>query len=577
MIYCFSQPSQKREVEWVLLRVAARETTRFSFPRRKSTLVRLSSKQWKAFDTRAKAGRVLLSVINRKVCTRGVYVDLAVPLLRAHTDRPPIERMSANTVCLCGGEFSTQVLLVQHANHHGHMIRCSCHRLFATSQHLRDHEQDTHPHHTGSFEVLALINTTTSSKPPTGHTCTVCHTTLANERGLAMHKQAKHPSCPVCLQNFPTAMQLEGHQQATAHCYCAEHSLAFISNGQLRNHLQASLHVTGFECTTCERSFRSNRALSDHLGSEGHSNVARAFQARVRATGRSSSSRAQSGPATQEEEATLRCHPCDRTFMHITGLYQHKRSVKHHPLSDLRCPFSKDCTQAFTSPSALLFHLEAGTCKSGMNRAKVNSLVHQHDSDRHITSAANILDVNAAAAANDRSSSTANTITGLNALSLEDGSSAPGTVMEFQYADSITSDDDDGVPIFTPAASVLSVPLAKGPSSLSTASSAATEQQPWVCTVPDCQKTFKQRHSLAEHLKSPAHAPRLYHCPTGIGLPPSGHTIKSFKTMSGILQHLEAGACVGGRKVLDHIFAMVEAKITSVSGTNVRLLRNGRS
>lgn len=109
-------------------------------------------------------------------------------------------------VCLCGGEFSTQVLLVKHASAHGHMLRCSCQRLFGSHQQLRDHEQDKHPQRIGVFEVLELVSNPSSSAPPaTAHTCTICNSTLANGNGLAMHIQAKHPSCPTCSQSFRNA------------------------------------------------------------------------------------------------------------------------------------------------------------------------------------------------------------------------------------------------------------------------------------------------------------------------------------------------------------------------------------
>jgi hypothetical protein len=47
--------------------------------------------------------------------------------------------------------------------------------------------------------------------------------------------------------------------------------------------------------------------------------------------------------------------------------------------------------------------------------------------------------------------------------------------------------------------------------------------------------------------------------------------------MSGVLQHLEAGACAGGTEALDRIFAMVEEKITDATGARVKLLRDGRA
>lgn len=492
-------------------------------------------------------------------------------------------------VCLCGGEFSTQTMLVQHAHDRGHLLRCSCHRLFATLDHLQNHERDTHPQHTGSFDTLSLFQNASA-------------TTASNLTHI----------CPVCKQTFRSGAQLEGHQQATLHCYCAEHSLAFASTVQLGSHLRESLHVTSFECTSCDRSYRSNRALIDHLDSVGHANVEEAIQARATTATRATSN-AQGGSATPDEEANLRCAACPgRTFMHVHALRQHKRSVKHNPLSDLRCPMSEECTQTFTSPSALLFHLEGGNCKSGMNRAKVDMLVHQHDTARQITSSANIRRVTAAAAAATTASlgSHRDLASQLGGLSIRHrGSSVFGRVTDVSDADSTISDNDNGVPLYTPTTSVRShsnnhslsgdstprqssratsewsfineqtnrtraPPAARGSSSSSSTLLGATNV-PQNLLCPVCDKSFRLHTSLVKHLESAAHASKLYHCPTGLALLAGRHSAKSFKTMSGVLQHLEAGACVGGREALDQIFTLLETKIAQVTGTTVRLLRGG--
>jgi uncharacterized C2H2 Zn-finger protein len=402
--------------------------------------------------------------------------------------------------------------------------------------------------------------------------------------------------------------------------------------------------VTGFECTSCDREFRSNRALSDHLNSDGHANVERALQARAATAAQVASARAQGALITSEEEADLWCDECNRSFGQLTALIQHKKSVKHNPLSDLRCPLSEQCTQCFRSPSALLFHLESGKCKSGMNRAKVNMLVHQHDTERHITSLANMRSVTTAGAATAQHLDFAEEMTArLDALSLGRGSF--GRLMDVSETTSnndngvpiftpstsvygrsrrtsvangatsrqfgrvtdvseTTSNNDNGVPIFTPSTSVYGhsrhtsvagdttprhapnewdfvaenvrfMPAQHGSSEARTVVSISTERQDWHCPHPSCEKVFKQQHSLIEHLESAAHAPTLYRCPTGLGLR-KAHS-KSFKTMSGVLQHLEAGACAGGTEALDRIFAMVEEKITDATGARVKLLRDGRA
>lgn len=526
----------------------------------------------------------------------------------------PRARMSANMVCLCGSEFSTQAMLDLHARDKGHFLRCSCHRLFATLRDVQKHEQDTHPSSTGNINFLARSRNPSPSPAPTSrHICHTCNRTLANEDGLVMHRQAKYPSCPICKESFDSSDQLEGHQRATLHCYCAEHSLMFASAAQHRNHDRGLLHAT-FGCISCERTFHTDEGLLHHLSSVGHSNVERVVQAQAAADARASSN-TRAGFATPDEEANLRCDDClhRRRFKTVKALRQHKRSVKHNPLSDLRCPMSDQCTQVFTSPSALLFHLEGGRCKSGMTRAKVDMLVHQHDTGRQITASANLLTVVAAAAAATTASLGSNTdlASRFNAISIQRGSRVSGRVTDVSDAGDTTSNNDHGVPILTPTASIRSYsssdssggdatptqssratsewsfinhrnnsarilpPAAYGSSSASssTVMGTATEQQ--ILSCPVCDKSFQKHNSLVKHLESTAHAKELYHCPTGLALPAGRHSTKSFKTMSGILQHLEAGACVGGRAALDQIFGLLQTKIAQVTGTNVRLLRDG--
>ena len=62
---------------------------------------------------------------------------------------------------------------------------------------------------------------------------------------------------------------------------------------------------------------------------------------------------------------------------------QHLRSATHHP-KDVTCPAYK-CGMKFVSRSALVLHLEAGKCRSGVDRAAVNMVVRQYDTNNIIT------------------------------------------------------------------------------------------------------------------------------------------------------------------------------------------------
>lgn len=53
-----------------------------------------------------------------------------------------------------------------------------------------------------------------------------------------------------------------------------------------------------------------------------------------------------------------------------------------HVGSSIECPF---CKRDFATASGMTIHLESGTCSSGLNRTKINSIVQQLDRNNVIT------------------------------------------------------------------------------------------------------------------------------------------------------------------------------------------------
>lgn len=51
-----------------------------------------------------------------------------------------------------------------------------------------------------------------------------------------------------------------------------------------------------------------------------------------------------------------------------------------------------------------------------------------------------------------------------------------------------------------------------------------------------CGRLFGQLKSLNQHLSSPAHQQKLYHCP-------NGHCDKDFVTLAALINHLESESC----------------------------------
>jgi hypothetical protein len=284
------------------------------------------------------------------------------------------------TDCFCGAVFTTIEALHAHASSLGHLFECHCGTIVESEDALTNHTRDvshTNPGKPGRYLDLTVPRTDPCK-------CGICISKSAfkdqharDHHNADKHNADKHNACPVCAQVFKSTVDRLRHQKAANHCYCAEHNEAFKKPADFAEHKRADVHISSFECTDCQRSFSSDKALDHHLVSDGHARVVAHAAIQAAAIKKA-----------QLEEANLHCEACDRSFVHLLAFRQHKQSVKHKPLSELKCPMSKKCTGTFSSPSALLHHLELGGCKGGMTRNKLNAVVYQHDSDRHITSTA---------------------------------------------------------------------------------------------------------------------------------------------------------------------------------------------
>ncbi|KAK5112313.1 hypothetical protein LTR85_011585 [Meristemomyces frigidus] len=490
--------------------------------------------------------------------------------------------------CFCGAAFAKVESLRQHAMDKGHRFKCSCGSLFKSVERVQQHQggkkhtlptyQVEHPSFADEFTEVPDASTRQA--------CRLCNR-LFNTNALQVHVNDKHETRPTCGQAYTASDQLVGHQKAAGHCYCAEHGLAFSNSAALREHKRAEPHVTGFECLICTRGFTTQQGLDDHLQDKTHPEVNTAeYSAAAEAT------------RTAADEANLYCEECERSFIHLTAYRQHKNSVKHKPLSDLQCPLSEGCGKTFTSPSALVLHLESGGCASGMNRLKLNAVVHQHDTARHITYAENAPAAISAAASVagltskiSRTSLTSSVGSGV-LIETPDESDAASVTSEGSgvlLAPSVTTGrsraSSVGGVVLTPSStsqalcewSYITNGNGMTPANTSVASSIAdtiTHNNPdgtWPCTI--CGKSFKKKGHLLDHLNSVAHAPKMFHCPTALVGLHGGKGSKAFKTLSGMAQHIEVGACAGGKETLDLIVGIFESKIKAATGKDVKLLR----
>ncbi|KAL8770733.1 MAG: hypothetical protein Q9209_003600 [Squamulea sp. 1 TL-2023] len=113
----------------------------------------------------------------------------------------------------------------------------------------------------------------------------------------------------------------------------------------------------------------------------------------------------------------------------------------------------------------------------------------------------------------------------------------------------------------------------------STAHTLANKAGKVLCPLcPASSRGFRTMQALGNHLASPAHAPKIFHCPVDlVGSEKKGKQpealIKEFSTLSGLTQHVESGACEGGRKKLEGAMGFVQERLKELGFKDVRLLK----
>lgn len=97
---------------------------------------------------------------------------------------------------------------------------------------------------------------------------------------------------------------------------------------------------------------------------------------------------------------------------------------------------------------------------------------------------------------------------------------------------------------------------------------AAIEQIKFACPLcSEIKKKFKTREALQKHMESQTHASKIYHCPLGLLLGPEKQKGKNrlrgrkFKALSALAQHIEAGACEGGKDAFTVVWGAVNQKL----------------
>ncbi|KAJ5522910.1 zinc finger protein [Penicillium frequentans] len=270
--------------------------------------------------------------------------------------------------------------------------------------------------------------------------------------------------------------------------------------------------MSHFRCCECHREFANGNALEQHRRDKTHRPI-------------------------RDKRIAQACCQCNRRFLTQAALEQHERSLAHHPISNLKC-IDALCQQKFKSPSSMLHHLESGACRSGMNREDINSIVSTYDTERII-------------------------------------SSQPAVDAFGDDHREICDSGFDSTAIHTPNSITLSTEALQSSREIPSMQVASQLESP-VATLSsscrECSKVFKSVQSLDKHQSSAAHAMRVFQCP--ISLLHGNHgsaSTRSFTTLSGLAQHVEAKACVGGIAMLRDAASYLESRFQQV-GWTIKLL-----
>ncbi|KAI4280504.1 MAG: hypothetical protein L6R38_004413 [Xanthoria sp. 2 TBL-2021] len=99
----------------------------------------------------------------------------------------------------------------------------------------------------------------------------------------------------------------------------------------------------------------------------------------------------------------------------------------------------------------------------------------------------------------------------------------------------------------------------------------------WCPLCPAQSRGFRTVNALENHLASPAHAPKVFHCPVNLTSSEkkgkqTKEMIKDFSTLSGLTQHVESGVCEGGRQMLEGAMEFVQERLKALGFKNIKLL-----
>lgn len=94
---------------------------------------------------------------------------------------------------------------------------------------------------------------------------------------------------------------------------------------------------------------------------------------------------------------------------------------------------------------------------------------------------------------------------------------------------------------------------------------AAAEPNEFACPLcSETKKGFRTTGALQTHMRSQTHAPKIYHCPLELLLKQNSRRnlrARKFKALSALAQHIEAGACEGGKEAFTVVAEAINRKL----------------
>ena len=452
----------------------------------------------------------------------------------------------------CNKRFYSVSACQQHQTSKKHCYCRYCDKVYLKTQDLQIH--DCALHQWPCLECGSKFSTNAGrsmhQKSKRHHDCSACNQYFSSHQAMEKHHAAVHYHlCPECSQVFCT---LEGKltHQNTDHAFCEECDRFFVNPQALQQHLRSQLHASQFHCCDCGKDFNSEGDLNQHIRYKTHR--------RHRSSGRSSD-------ASTEYD----CRQCDASFTDRIALKQHEASRAHNPLCNISCVASKRCKKIFTSPSALVHHLESGSCRSGVNREIVNKACVSSDQDHFITDAlAHDMSELSIDLQHPRFLSPSASNDGILTPNTEDSRKLAPNIVNEGTRDTRSSLSQPQSP--SDFGSVQLTPQSTG-SQLTDVIPLLSQLRCPLC--PSTRRPFCRLQALRDHMASPAHAPKNFHCP-----PPSADNVddlsyvKKLSTLSGLVQHLESGLCVDGMESLLKVVGHMEQKLQLKGFRGVRLM-----